>query len=134
MSAVTRTHFILYVQDQEASRAFFEAVLGQSPTLHVPGMTEFTVSPTTVIGLMPERNIERLLNLAEGSAASSGLRGELYLMVLDPEECHRRALAAGARELSSLAERNWGDLAAYCVEPNGYVLAFARPVPGSPGA
>ena len=134
MHDITRAHFILYVHDQEASRAFFEAVLGQSPTLHVPGMTEFTVSPATVIGLMPDRNIERLLNLAEGSVAPAGLRGELYLIVADPAECHRRALAAGARELSPLAERNWGDLAAYCVEPNGYVLAFASPMPGSAGA
>lgn len=128
MSAVTRAHLILYVQDQEASRAFFESVLAVTPTLHVPGMTEFTVSSTTVIGLMPDRNIERLLSLAEGSVAATGLRGELYLIVADPAEYHRRALAAGARELSPLAQRNWGDLAAYCVEPNGYVLAFACPV------
>ena len=129
MSAITRSHFILYVHDQEASRTFFEAVLGRPPTLHVPGMTEFTVSPTTVIGLMPERNIERLLGLAEGATAQTGLRGELYLMVPDPGDCHSRALAAGARELSPLTPRNWGDLAAYSVEPNGYVLAFASPPP-----
>lgn len=128
MSAITRTHFILYVQDQEASRAFFESVLALAPTLHVPGMTEFTVSPTTVIGLMPDRNFERLLNLAEGSVAPAGLRGELYLIVPDPRDYQRRALAAGARELSPLAQRNWGDVAAYCVEPNGYVLAFASPM------
>lgn len=129
MATVTRAHFILYVHDQDVSKAFFEAVLDLAPTLHVPGMTEFTVSPTTVIGLMPERNIERLLRIPEASVAPVGLRGELYLIVPDPAVAHQRALAAGARELSPLLPRDWGDLAAYCVEPNGYVLAFASPGP-----
>lgn len=132
MSSVSRTHFILYVKDQAASRRFFEAALGLSPSLDVPGMTEFAIAPSTVIGLMPEDNIARLLGLAAGDFPHSGIRGELYLIVEDPAACHRRALEAGARELSPLAPRNWGDEAAYCVEPNGYVLAFARPSGAQP--
>jgi hypothetical protein len=40
-------HFILYVADQAAVTAFWTAVLGRSPSLDVPGMTEFTLNQGT---------------------------------------------------------------------------------------
>lgn len=125
MQGVSKTHFILYVRDQNASRVFYENVLAQQPTLHVPGMTEFTLRVDTIIGLMPERGIARLLDLDVGALAHGSIRGELYLMVAAPEVYHQRALAAGARELSALAPRDWGDRVAYSLDPDGYVLAFA---------
>ena len=36
---------------------------------------------------------------------------------------------AGAAELDGLVKRDWGDVAAYSLDPDGHVLAFAR---GSP--
>ena len=39
------------------------------------------------------------------------------------------ALAAGAKELSPMGLRSWGHLAAYCLDPDGHVLAFAMGVP-----
>jgi uncharacterized glyoxalase superfamily protein PhnB len=56
-------------------------------------------------------------------------RSEVYLLVDDPDTFHHRALSSGALELSPLAERDWGDLAAYSLDPDGHVLVFARPVP-----
>jgi uncharacterized glyoxalase superfamily protein PhnB len=43
----------------------------------------------------------------------------------NPEEYHQRALNLGAQNLSDLAERDWGDRVAYCLDPDGYILAFA---------
>lgn len=57
--------------------------------------------------------------------ASAAPRGELYLVVRDALTYHQRALDAGALELSRLEKRDWGDLAAYCLDPDGHVLAFA---------
>ena len=54
-------------------------------------------------------------------------RSEVYLRVDDPAACHQRALDAGATELSRLAPRDWGDEAAYSLDPDGHVLIFARP-------
>jgi len=128
LSTVTRSHFILYVKDQEASRAFYETVLAQAPALHVPGMTEFAIAESVIVGLMPETGIIRLLDLGAFQMPASGqIRGELYLVVDNPDAYHARALLAGAKELSPMAQRNWGDFAAYSLDPNGYVLAFARP-------
>jgi uncharacterized protein len=117
-------HFILYVRDQKASVAFYRVVLAREPRLDLAGMTEFDLGGA-VLGIMPEAGIRRLLpvGLPEGSA---GLRSELYVLVDDPASFHRRALEAGARELSPLAKRDWGHVAAYSLDIDGHVLAFAR--------
>ena len=122
-----RSHFILYVRDQAASSVFYAKVLGLHPSLDVPGMTEFTLAGGGVLGLMPEAGIRRLLgeNLPDPALAAGIPRAELYLIVDDPGACHQRALACGARELSGLAPRDWGHQAAYSLDPDGHVLAFA---------
>lgn len=91
-------------------------------------MTEFQLGDSSVLGLMPETGIKRLLgdSLPDPTAAHGIPRAELYLYVENPAASHDRALAAGARELSALAPRNWGDEAAYCLDADGHVLAFAR--------
>jgi len=121
-----RAHFILYVRDQAASAAFYRAVLAIEPALDVPGMTEFRVGDA-VIGLMPEAGIKRLLGdaLPDPSDAHGTPRAELYLVVEDPEAYHARALSRGARELSPMSLRDWGHRAAYSLDADGHVLAFA---------
>lgn len=125
---IRKSHFIIYVRDQQASADFYAQALGQKPSLHVPGMTEFELSSGAVLGLMPETGIQRLLGPLEGDPPQQGsiLKAELYLVVDDAAAAHACALKAGGRELSGLAERDWGDRAAYCLDPDGYVLAFAE--------
>ena len=120
-------HFILYVHDQASSTAFYTRVLDREPALHVPGMTEFRLSADAVLGLMPSAGIEQLLGAALGDAkpAPAMARGELYVVVDDAESYHRRAVKAGARELSPLSPRDWGQEVAYSMDADGYVLAFA---------
>ena len=121
-------HFILYVADQPSSAVFYARVLGNPPSLDVPGMTEFTLAAGAVLGLMPENGIRRLLGerLPDPAGARGTPRAELYLHVGDPAAHHARALAAGARELAPLARRDWGDDAAYSLDLDGHVIAFAR--------
>lgn len=92
-------------------------------------MTEFQLGESAVLGLMPERGIKRLLgdSLPDPEAGRGTPRAEVYyLHVDDPDAAHRRAIAAGARERSVLAPRDWGDDAAYSLDADGHVLAFAR--------
>jgi catechol 2,3-dioxygenase-like lactoylglutathione lyase family enzyme len=123
-----RPHFILYVADQARSSSFYSRVLGLKPRLDVPGMTEFQLGPESVLGLMPEAVASRLLGAAYVDVGSVGstARAELYLIVDSPSEYHRRALSAGAREISPMAERDWGHNAAYSLDPDNHVLAFAE--------
>jgi uncharacterized protein len=125
---MNRSHFILYVADQRRSAAFYAVALGADPSLDVPGMTEFPLPGGAVLGLMPESGIRALLGpgLPDPVLARGYPRAEIYLLVDDPSACHARALAAGGTELSPLARRDWGHLAAYSLDPDGHVLAFAR--------
>ncbi|OFZ20669.1 MAG: glyoxalase [Bdellovibrionales bacterium RIFOXYA1_FULL_36_14] len=123
-----KVHFILYVKDQEQSKKFYSAVLNQEPTLHVPGMTEFELSDGCVLGLMPELGIKRLLgeHLPDPSLGRGIPRAELYLRVDNPIVYHERAIKMGAKELSGLETRDWGDIAAYSIDQDGHVIAFAK--------
>lgn len=121
-------HFILYVRDQRASTEFYARALGIAPRLDVPGMTEFALSDTSVLGLMPELGIVRLLGgaLADPASAHGAPRAELYVLVPDVAAAHARAIEAGAVELSPPLTRDWGHEASYLRDPDGHVLAFAR--------
>ena len=123
-----KAHFILYVEDQARSTAFYAHVLAMPPQLDVPGMTEFRLGEETILGLMPCSGIKRLLGekLPDPSKASGIPHAELYLVIDDPNVYHQRALDNGAVELSKLMLRDWGHEVAYSLDPDGHVVAFAR--------
>ena len=125
---MNKSFFILYVRDQVVSAEFYTHALGCEPIVNVPGITEYELSPECYLGLMPVAGIKSLLGsaLPDPNAGDGIPRAELYLNVNHPEEYHRRALEAGARELSPLLPRDWGDTAAYSLDPDGHVLAFAN--------
>jgi|ERR1035437_4045390 predicted enzyme related to lactoylglutathione lyase len=123
----TASHFILYVADQQRSTAFYSVVLALEPRLYVPGMTEYALPGGGVLGLMPEAGIRSLLGpaLPDPAAARGTPRAELYLLVPEPGKYHARALAAGGQELSPMLQRAWGHVAAYSLDSDAHVLAFA---------
>lgn len=121
-------HLILYVADQPRAAQFYRRVLGRPPRLDVPGMTELILPGGAVLGLMPESGIERLLPGLDTGRATRPSRAELYLRFDEAGALHaawERAVAAGADVLSSVAPRDWGDLAGYLRDPDGHVLALA---------
>lgn len=133
-SNVHEALFILYVRDQRASHDFYAAVLDRPARLDVEGMTEFQLTESSALGLMPEAGIKRLLGerLPDPARGSGVPRAELYLFVQDPAAHHARAVQQGAREIDGLRQRNWGDWAAYSLDPDGHVLAFAsKPAPST---
>lgn len=128
--------FILYVKDQKASRDFYCRVLEREPVLDVPGMTEFRLTESSLLGLMPEAGIARLIcpppvgsaehnGLPHPAAAKGTPRCELYLPSPDPDAALQRALDAGGRLISAATRRTWGDVAGYATDLDGHVLAFA---------
>ncbi len=119
-----KAHFILFVSDQKKSTEFYSTVLDMKPTLDVPGMSEFSLGPGCVLGLMPATGASKLLKLELNTSASPG--AEVYLIVESAADYHTRALNAGARELSPLAARDWGHVAAYSSDPDGHIIAFAE--------
>jgi uncharacterized glyoxalase superfamily protein PhnB len=125
---MNRVEFILYVEDQKRSARFYAAVLGAEPSLDVPGMTEFPLPGGALLGLMPRASIERLLPQLSRAPGNHRAGAELYLFVDDVDEWFRRAIGAGATRLSEPAERDWQHRAGYVLDPDGYVVSFAREI------
>ncbi len=128
MTISSAAHFILYVSNQESSTEFYIKTLGIQPRLNVPGMTEFDLSDTAVLGLMPYMSISRLIGRQIMREKEAGPKAEIYLIVDDPNSFHRRALSAGATELSPMQLRDWGHEAGYSIDINGNIIAFAREI------
>lgn len=120
--------FVLYVEDQQRSRVFYEKVLNCPPVLDVPGMTEFPLTESSILGLMPEQGIVRILGDAVPDPRDGrGIpRCELYLFVDDPEISYRRLVDAGGKPISPPSLRDWGDFTAYGADLDGHIIAFAR--------
>ncbi|MBK8500440.1 MAG: VOC family protein [Flavobacteriales bacterium] len=122
--------FILYVADQQRSARFYEILLGWSPTLSVPGMTEFALPGGCKLGLMPESGIARIISgpLPHPAKAQGVPRCELYLLVDDLPALIQRAEGADATLVSAEADRDWGHRVAYYADPDGHVVACATPL------
>ncbi len=121
-------HTILYVASQKRSTEFYQSLFQMNPTLDVPGMTEFKLSESHILGIMPEKGIKKLLGdkMPDPETGSGIPRVELYIRVPKPEVLFQLAIKLGAVELSEIRPRDWGDHAGYVMDFDGHVLAFAN--------
>lgn len=122
--------FILYVTNQQASKTFYSHILNLDPVLDVPGMTEFQLSENCKLGLMPENGIAKILgDKTPHPKSGNGIpRCELYLSVSKIECYFSRAIASGAKIISEVAPRDWGDKVGYISDPDGHIIAFAEKI------
>ena len=130
-----QAYFILYVSDQRRSANFYKEVLGIEPILDVAGITEFELREGVILAVMPVESAAKLIggqHFADSGSGQKAPKAELYLVVDDPGSHHRRALDQGSPELSPMQLRDWGHRAAYSMDPDGHVLAFAEKVAPDP--
>ncbi|RUT80169.1 VOC family protein [Ancylomarina longa] len=120
--------FILYVADQKKSTDFYQQLLNKEPSLNVPGMTEFEWNDFVKLGLMPEDGIAKILSekMPHPGGGNGIPRCELYLKVADAEEYIQRGIQLGAKEISSLKNRDWGDKVGYISDLDGHIIALAE--------
>lgn len=123
----TQLEFILYISNQEKSRDFYQILLQQNPSLDVPGMTEFTLNNFVKIGLMPNNGIAKIITpiLPHPNSGNGIPRCELYLQVDNIEILFEEAKKAGAKEVSPITLRDWGDYVGYLADFDGHVIALA---------
>lgn len=122
---IIKNHLILYVKDQTVSTEFYTSLLEKEPALNVPGMTEFNLSEHTILGIMPAADIRRLLE-DKVQLSNDFIKAELYFVVDDLEHYVNRAKSLKIKIISDIQERNWGHNAAYFLDPDNYVIAFAE--------
>lgn len=125
---IHKSHVILYVENQSESCLFYSKLLCLEPHLNVPGMTEFYLSDSLVLGLMPNNSIEKIINgkLPHPSLGNGIPRCELYLYVENIDEIYQHCKSLHLNIFSDLEERTWGDKAFYFTDLDGHVLAFAE--------
>ena len=130
---ISKSHFILYVENQSESTEFYSKLLNQEPTLNVPGMTEFKLTEKSVLGLMPSRGIKKLLKNKIDTLVKSDniIKSELYLIVKNIEEYIQRVASEKIKILSELKERDWNHKVIYLLDPDNYVIALAELMVGS---
>ena len=118
---------ILYVGNQQRSRDFYSAILQKKPELDVPGMTEFILADNLKLGLMPENGIAKILaDKTPHPKTGNGIpRCELYILTDKIEELQKIALTNGAKEVSKIADRDWGHRVGYVADFDGHIIAFA---------
>jgi catechol 2,3-dioxygenase-like lactoylglutathione lyase family enzyme len=122
-------HVILGVADAQRSAQFYESVFGWARNPLVAGFSnyvELKQGEDQWLGLY-ERN---------GFAATAGAElappnghqsaTELYVRVDDVAPLLERLERVGAKPLSPLAPRAWGDEAAYFADPDGNIVAVAQ--------
>lgn len=129
---ITDFEIILYVSDQKKSRDFYSKIFQMTPSLDVEGMTEFALSDNLKLGLMPERGIAKIIgDKMPDPAKGNGIpRCELYFVCDNIEEMFNSALKIGAKEISGIQLRSWGDKVGYVVDPDGNIIAFAKKMNG----
>ncbi len=128
MNHILHFETILYVADQELSCKFYQNLLRCKPTLHVKGMTEFQLFGNCTLGLMPNAGIAKILTekVPHPDKGINIPRCELYLRVNDVQFEYDHAVKSGAKLISAIADRNWGDKVCYFADLDGHIIAFAE--------
>lgn len=130
MTHIKATEFILYVNDQQKSTDFYTKLLRKNPDLNVPGMTEFILSENCKLGLMPNKGIAKiLLDKTPHPDEGNGIpRCELYFNVDNIVLEFENATKIGAKLISSIQDRDWGEKVCYFADLDGHIITFAKKI------
>jgi len=122
--------FILYVNSLDISKFFYSKLFRKTPNLDVPGMVEFNLSDSTKIGLMPNSGIAKIIGdkILHPNLDTSIPRCELYLKVHNINSEYENALEIGAKLISPILDRDWGDKVCYFADPDSHIIAFAETI------
>ena len=119
---------ILAVGDLARSRAFYRDAFGWALPVDVPAYAEFELPGGMRLGLYQREGFARNTGQAPAVTPLGAISAtEIYLHVDDLPAAVGKLEAAGARVLSPLAKRDWGDEAAYYADPDGNALVVAKP-------
>lgn len=115
---IVQTEFILYVSNQQASKAFYSGLLDLELILDVPGMTEFQLSENVKLRFMTEEGIKKIIqNVLPDTSLVNGIpRCEFYLKLPGIKRYMQREV-----ELKAVIVNHFADL-------DGHVIAFAETI------
>lgn len=119
---------VLAVSDVARAVTFYERVFGWTRRADFPVYVELALPDGRGVAFYERGAFGSNTGRVPPAPAEGGLTGaELYLRCDDLDAVIGRLAAQGARELRGLTVKPWGDEVAYFADPDGYVLAVARP-------
>lgn len=122
---------IVYVPDVAGSLAFFESAFGLSKKfLHESGTYgELNTGETTLSFASHELGD---MNFPGGHVqahtSSQPLGFEIALVTENVPDAHKKAVAAGAQELSAPITKPWGQVVSYVRCPDGILVELCTPI------
>lgn len=118
---------ILAVADVARAAAFYrEAFPEWTVSVDVPVYTEWTLPGGQRLGVYQREAFARNTGVLPQAWTAGTTGTELYLACDDLPAVEARLRESGARLLSPLAPRPWGEEVAYYADLDGNVLALAR--------
>lgn len=118
---------ILAVENVRETVDFYRAAFGWEISVDTPVYVELSIPGGQRLGIYEREGFARNIGRAPARLAAGEIAPtELYFHTEDLLPAIERLRRAGARELSPLAPRPWGDEAAYFADPAGNVLVLAR--------
>lgn len=118
---------ILAVRDVARAARFYREAFDVEQVVDAPSYAELRLPDGMRLGLYQREGFARNTGEPPAPAPLSGVTAtELYFYVDEPSEIGRRLERGGARVLSSLKPRDWGDDAAYFADLDGNVIVVAR--------
>jgi catechol 2,3-dioxygenase-like lactoylglutathione lyase family enzyme len=119
---------IFAVTDIERTRAFYERALGwpENPRIEFANYFELHAPDGGTLGLYDRVGYAEQVGAEPVSPNGHVAPAYLYVRVPDVEAAIASFEAAGARPLSPLADRSWGERAAWFADPDGNVIAVAQ--------
>ncbi|MBI4701685.1 MAG: VOC family protein [Deltaproteobacteria bacterium] len=115
--------------DLDRSRVFYRTAFGWPVRVDVPVYVEFELPDGRGLGLYAREGFARNTGVTPAAVSEGQITStELYFHVDDLDDAVQRLTTAGARLLSPMAPRDWGDDAAYFADPDGNVLVVASPI------
>jgi predicted enzyme related to lactoylglutathione lyase len=122
---------ILAVADLPRASTFYRSAFDWVTEVDTPVYVEFALPAGMRLGLYGCAAFGRNLGVAPAAIPTGSVGAtELYLSPDDLDGTASRLVTAGARPLSPLARRDWGDDVAYFADLDGNVIALARPHDG----
>jgi lactoylglutathione lyase len=120
---------ILAVKDINRSVAFYSEAFGWSVSIHTKRYVEFGLPGGRGLALCRRNAFTHETGAVVPESSTDATSGvQVYLRCDDLPRVIARLHTAGARALSKVRERDWGEEVAYFADPDGHVIAVARPV------
>jgi len=118
---------ILAVRDLARSTAFYRAAFGWPARVETPVYVELELPDGRGLGLYQREGFAKNTGQMPVAVPAGAITGtELYFHVEDVDDAVKRLTALGAKCLSPVMLRDWGDEAAYFSDPDGNVLVVAK--------